>query len=38
MALESNEKAAVWLKEYAADLQPLPAEITSGEVKVIITA
>jgi hypothetical protein len=38
MALESNEKAAAWLKENAADLQPLPAEITSGEVKVVITA
>jgi hypothetical protein len=34
MALESNEKAAKWLKENVADLQPEPAEITSGEVKV----
>ena len=34
MALESNEKAAKWLKENVANLQPEPAEITSGEVKV----
>jgi hypothetical protein len=38
MALESNEKAAGWLKENVADLQPVPPEITSGEVKVVITA
>jgi hypothetical protein len=38
MALESNEKAAAWLKENVADLQPMPAEITSGQVKVVITA
>lgn len=38
MATESNEKAASWLKENVADLQPVPAEITSGEVKVVITA
>ena len=38
MALESNEKAATWLKENVADLQPTPAEITSGQVKVVITA
>jgi hypothetical protein len=38
MALESNEKAAVWLKENVADLQPEAPEITSGEVKVVITA
>lgn len=38
MALESNEKAASWLKENVADLQPIPAEITAGEVKVVITA
>jgi hypothetical protein len=33
MASESNEKAAAWLKENVADLQPMPAEITSGQVK-----
>lgn len=38
MALESNEKAASWLSENVADLQPVPAEITAGEVKVVITA
>jgi hypothetical protein len=38
MALESNEKAAGWLKENVADLQPVSPEITSGEVKVVITA
>lgn len=38
MATKSNEKAASWLKENVADLQPVPAEITSGEVKVVITA
>jgi hypothetical protein len=38
MALESNEKAAAWLKEKVADLQPVPPEITSGQVKVVITA
>lgn len=38
MALESNEKAAIWLKENVADLQPVPPEITAGEVKVVITA
>jgi hypothetical protein len=38
MALESNEKAAVWLKENVADLQPEAPEITSGEVRVVITA
>ena len=38
MALESNDKAAAWLKENVEDLQPVPAEITSGEVKVVITA
>ena len=38
MASESNEKAAAWLKENVADLQPIPAEITSGQVKVVITA
>jgi hypothetical protein len=34
MALESNEKAAKWLQENVADLQPEPAQVTSGEVKV----
>ncbi len=38
MALESNEKAAVWLKANVADLQPVPPEVTSGEVQVVITA
>lgn len=38
MAMESNEKAAAWLKENVADLQPVPPEITAGEVKVVITA
>ena len=38
MALESNEKAAAWLKENVADLQPVAPEITSGQVKVVITA
>jgi hypothetical protein len=38
MALESNEKAASWMKDNVADLQPVPAEITAGEVKVVITA
>lgn len=38
MALKSNEKAAVWLKENVADLQPLPAEITAGSVQIVITA
>lgn len=38
MALESNEKAASWLKDNVADLQPVPAEIMGGEVKVVITA
>jgi hypothetical protein len=38
MALESNEKAAVWMKENVADLQPVPPETTAGEVKVVITA
>jgi hypothetical protein len=38
MALESNEKAARWLQENVADLQPEPAEITSGEVKVRVEA
>ena len=34
MALESNEKAAKWLQENVADLQPEPPQITAGEVKV----
>jgi len=38
MALESNEKAAQWLKANVADLQPVPAEITAGAVKLVITA
>lgn len=38
MALESNERAAQWLKENVADLQPVPPEITSGHVAVVITA
>jgi hypothetical protein len=38
MALESNEKAAKWLRENVADMQPEPAEITSGEVKVRVEA
>jgi hypothetical protein len=38
MALESNEKAAGWLKENVADLQPTPPDITSGQVMVVITA
>jgi hypothetical protein len=38
MALESNEKAAKWLKENVADLQPEPPQITSGEVKVRVDA
>ena len=38
MALESNEKAAVWMKENVADLQPLQPDITAGEVKVVINA
>lgn len=38
MALESNEKAAIWMKENVADLQPEPPEITAGEVKVVINA
>ena len=38
MALESNEKAAQWLQENVADLQPEPPQITSGEVKVSIEA
>lgn len=38
MALDSNEKAAEWLKANVADLQPVPPEITSGEVRVVITA
>lgn len=38
MALESNEKAAVWMKENVADLQPVPPDITAGAVKVVITA
>lgn len=38
MALESNEKASVWMKENVADLQPVPPTITAGAVKVMITA
>ncbi len=38
MALESNEKASVWMKENVADLQPVPPQVTSGAVKVMITA
>jgi hypothetical protein len=38
MALESNDKASIWLKENVAELQPDPAEITAGPVKVMITA
>ncbi|MBK8175426.1 MAG: hypothetical protein IPK66_09275 [Rhodospirillales bacterium] len=38
MALESNEKAAEWLKDNVAHLQPVPAEITAGHVQVVITA
>ncbi len=34
MALESNEKAAKWLQENVADLQPEPPQITAGPVKV----
>jgi len=38
MALESNEKASVWMKENVADLQPVSPTITAGAVKVMITA
>jgi hypothetical protein len=38
MALESNEKALAWMKDNVAELQPSPAEITAGAVKVMITA
>lgn len=38
MAMESNEKAAVWMKANVADLQPESPEITAGEAKVVITA
>ena len=38
MALESNDNASAWLKENVAELQPEPAEITAGAVKVMITA
>lgn len=38
MALESNEKAATWLQANAADLQPEPAQITAGKVKVAVSA
>lgn len=38
MALESNEKAAKWLRENVADLQPEPPQITAGEVKVKVEA
>lgn len=38
MAVESNEKALVWMKENVAHLQPEPPEITAGVVKVHVTA
>lgn len=38
MALESNEKAAKWLKENVAHLQPDPPEIVSGKAEVVSTA
>ncbi len=38
MALESNEKAAVWLKDNVAHLQPDPPEIVAGRAEVVSTA
>ena len=38
MALESNEKAARWMQENTADLQPHAPEILSGEVKIAATS
>lgn len=38
MALESNEKAAVWLKDNVADLQPELPTILGGKVEVSAVA
>lgn len=38
MALESNAKAAQWLADNVADLQPDPPEIIGGKAEVIYTA
>ncbi len=38
MAMESNDKAAQWLKENVAHLQPDPPEIVAGRAEVVSTA
>lgn len=38
MAVESNEIAAVWLRENVADLQPEPPTIIGGKALVAATA
>ncbi len=38
MAKESNDTAAVWVRENVAELQPDPPEIVSGKAKVVATA
>jgi hypothetical protein len=38
MAVESNEKAAAWLKANVAHLQPDPPEIISGKAEVAASA
>lgn len=38
MALESNQIAAVWLRENVADLQPEPPEIIAGKALVAVVA
>lgn len=34
MALESNDKAAAWMAENAAELQPEPPEIVAGKAEI----
>jgi hypothetical protein len=38
MARESNDTAAAWMREHAADLQPEPPEIVSGRAEVVARA
>lgn len=38
MALESNDKAASWLRDNAQHLQPDPPEIVAGKAEVVATA
>lgn len=35
MAVDSNEVAAVWMAEHAAELQPEPPEIIAGKAEIV---